>query len=70
MPDKKSVVPEPAPAPKVDQLPYPLTFFLNSIQRARVLRELRQLDRDRTRALCMVLGIESESISKNNPARH
>lgn len=45
--------------PSRDQLPHALTFFLTEDERRRVLRRLRQIDKDRARALLKSLRIRS-----------
>jgi len=47
----------PAPAPDPGALPHSLTFFLNSRERRDVLRELKRLESDRSRALLGALKI-------------
>ena len=50
--------PNVAPPPAVDDLPHPVTFFLSSAQRERVLRRLAQIDPD-DRAAALVQLVES-----------
>lgn len=50
------------PPPPPDSLPHPLTFFLTAPERRAVLRALRRHHKtrttpDRSRALCIALGI-------------
>jgi hypothetical protein len=52
---------DPAPAPPIETLPHPLTFFLSEGERQAVLARLRRCERDRTRALLGVLGIQRTS---------
>ena len=51
--------PEPLPNPKADDpsaVPSVVVFFVTRAQRTRILRSLRQLSDDRTRALLIALG--------------
>ncbi len=52
---------EPKAAPDPGTLPSAVTFFLNAEERREVLRALRVIDSDRTRALLKVLGVRRES---------
>lgn len=47
--------PVPAASPDPDSLPHPITFFLTSAERTRVLRALRAIHPDRSRALLAAL---------------
>lgn len=49
--------PPPAPSTDPQTLPHPLTFFLTASDRARVLRTLRAIEPDRSRALLAALGL-------------
>ncbi|MFI4898192.1 MAG: hypothetical protein ACIARR_10235 [Phycisphaerales bacterium JB059] len=52
----------PPPRERVDEgsLPHALTFFLSVDERRAVVRRLRRVDRDRTRALLRLLGLDRE----------
>lgn len=54
-------VPAPHAPPAERDLPYPLTFFLRAGERRRVLRVLRALDADRSRALVKALAAVSRA---------
>lgn len=41
-----------------DGPPHPMTFFLTARQRARIVRALRRIHPDRSRALLIALGLE------------
>ncbi len=59
-------VPEPAPEPGT--LPHSLTFFLSSRERRDVLRELKRLERDRSRALLGVLRVAPDRCEREGSA--
>lgn len=47
----------------IADLPWALTFFLSADERRRVLRALRRLHTDRSRALLLALGINEPPTS-------
>ncbi len=50
-------IPQPVVETDQDHLPIALTFFLSRGQRIAIVRALRSLDTDRTRALMLALSI-------------
>lgn len=59
--------PRPAPPPRPRDLPHPLTFFVTSAQRSRVVKALNVLDRDRTLALMAALGVAMDEANTSGP---
>jgi hypothetical protein len=47
----------PATPPSEDTLPFPVTFFVTAGQRRAILRRLRRVDPNRTRALLRALRV-------------
>lgn len=55
---QRKVKQTPRAASDVRDLPATVTFFMTGRERQRLLRRLRRVDGDRTRALLMELGLE------------
>lgn len=51
-----TLLPEPRPETSTGSLPSALTFFVTRAQRNAILRTLKRLSDDRSRALLIVLG--------------
>jgi len=51
--------PAPAQAPPIDDLPHPLTIFVSSRDRKRILAALRRINTDRAVALLTALGLQA-----------
>jgi hypothetical protein len=59
--------PVPATPPEAGRMPHGLTFFLESRERARVLRALRRFDRDRRTALLRALRVRVRGPERSTP---
>lgn len=65
-----SEVPAPAPPPAWETMPSSITFFLTQRERARVLKRLRVMSPDRSRALLIALGLRKGSAASKAAGSH
>jgi hypothetical protein len=54
-------IPKPNPAPRVDDLPHALTFFVSCDEHRRLLRVLKRIDADRRTALLKIVSAATTS---------